>query len=230
MLSLEELEQIVVSQTLNDFTVVEETMHKVLDAYINGFGLLGKLRATVTTEQERVWSLLIINTFKSLRWAYYLALRGYYEQAFTLTRSALENWLVCMDCDNNPETVLAYLDKSKQFPTIRTMANRLPEELRNEWKGLGQQTGLYGFLNSFSHPNLISGFLNMDFESGQFGAEPQYSKPHFVKASYMILGALRKNSEFLARLLDGAGASPKPLLATILEEIHERQTELETSI
>jgi hypothetical protein len=228
LLTLEELEQTVVVQTLDEYRAIAGTIEKCLNTYIEAFGLIGKKRASVTNDQERVWSFLTISAFKSLRWAHHVALRGYYGEALLLTRAALESWLVCVDCIEHPETAAAYLDRNKPFPWIQAMAKRLPDELRDEWMGSNSETGLYGFLNWFSHPNPNSRVLNLYGKSGSFDPTPQYLEAYFLTASYGILHALRRMSEFIAILVDKVGGLPDLSLSSILDEIHQRQGEIET--
>ena len=102
-------------------------IERLLNEFLKGFTAIGQFTPTPENRREHVWILIIGRSFNSLRWAYELLQTGYYSQAFALVRSVEEDWLVCKDCDANPQTIDALLDGVSTVPKFKVMARRLPE-------------------------------------------------------------------------------------------------------
>jgi hypothetical protein len=147
--SFEELEEQTKRETREKEREVLALVEDLLNHYISSFKELGYAKVT-HCGREQVWSALTLQAFKSLRWAYDLLQKGYYSQANTLVRAAFEDWLVCFDSIENAETVESVLYGKKRVLPPRKMADRLPDSLKDDWKGVNGD-GLYGFLSTFAH-------------------------------------------------------------------------------
>ncbi len=193
---LEELEEQVKSQTIQQHSEVLDNLENLLNSYLKGFGQLGTFTLTDENQKEQVWLYLVSRAFNSLRWAFNLLQRGYYSQALTLTRSAYEDWLVCMDCRNNPETVEAILSAESYMPKFKAMSKRLEEPLRRGWDGD------YGFLSTFAHPRhrAITVIVNPEFKNLRVG--PDYDETMFMITSYYLGTAGLRLGMFLVLLTD----------------------------
>lgn len=210
--NLDELEQRVAQETRRREAKTLASIEALLNAFLPAFRETGQFTPTGSNRREQVWWLLVGQSFNSLRWAFHLLQLGYYTQALILERSVEENWLVCQDCLEHPETVEALFDDSKRIPTFRDMADRLPENLRNTWqapKGHAEQA--YGVLSSISHPRARALRLAFDFDNNRPRIGPGYNEPLFVFTSlYILVGAIAI-AGFLVRLV--SDESKEPLMA-----------------
>ena len=126
--NLDEVEQQVSQETRHREVETLASIEALLNAFLPAFRETGQFTPVDTNRREQVWWLLVGQSFNSLRWAFHLLHHCYYTQALILERSVEENWLVCQDCREPPETVQALFDDSKRMPTFRDMANRLPRK------------------------------------------------------------------------------------------------------
>lgn len=219
--NLDELEERTRSQTRWGEQEVLEVIEQLLNRYLAGFRTLGQSKVTYVDGRDQVWSSMTLRAFKSLRWAYHLLQRGYYSQSMTLTRSAYEDWLACMDCIENSETADALLGRGKRVPNPREMADRLPEDLKQEWKDYGMGEGLYGFLSTFAHPRHRAMTINIDPRSNTFKVVTTFEEDYFVTSSYYLLQCLLRMTEFLFRLVNPVNPHWAKELASVQHQAKE---------
>ncbi len=165
-LNLDEVERQVAQETRRREAKTLASIEALLNAFLPGFRETGQFRPTESNRREQVWWLLVGLSFNSLRWAFHLIQVGYYTQSLILERSVEENWLVCQDCLEHPETLEALFDDSKRMPAFRDMAKRLLQNLRNTWQApKGHPEQAYDILSSISHPRPRALRLAFDFET-----------------------------------------------------------------
>jgi hypothetical protein len=198
--ALEKLEQGVKRHTIQQHRHWLAALERMFNSYLSVFSQMGSFTNTGNNSREFVWLLLVTKAFNSLRWAYQLLQVGYYGQALTLTRSAYEDWLVCMDCLGHPDTVRAILIKGGRLPKFETMARRLDEPLQNWWGDNSQQIeGTYGLLSTFAHPRYRAIATLIDPERKDLRLGPQYDKTMFLFTyNYLAIAQVRM-TEFLVR-------------------------------
>ena len=208
--SLQEMETEIRSSTIAKHREVVDCIENILDAYLNRFGRLGSFVTGDANRMELVWLFLSSRAFNSLRKAYDLALESYYSQAITLVRSALEDWLACQDCSLNADTVDALLDGDKPVDRPRQMVDRLPEELKNIWRGIDGQEGLYGLLSTLAHPRSRAIRFAYEPEDKTLRLGPVYEETLFIFTAYPLILVARRMMEFVARLAHPADRQGLP--------------------
>ena len=196
-----EIKAEITQKELRTLQAIEDLLNKHLD----GFQFLGSFTPTDENRLEYCWVLLWNRSFNSLRWAYTLLNTGYYSQSLMLTRGAFEDWLVCEDSKNHPETVETLISNEGRLPRFQTMANRLEEPLRQEWNGTKEMEGTYGLLSSLSHPRHRSLAVLLDPDTHFIRLGPAWDEGMFIVSANYLLLALIRMVEFLMRLvLDNA--------------------------
>jgi len=111
----------------------------LLTACLQGFTSLGSFTPTADNRVQHAQLLLATRAFNSVRWcAYDLLQMGYYTQALTLIRSAMEDYLTALDCEKCEATVEAILDGKTELGrgklTYTEMAKRQSEKFQKAWK------------------------------------------------------------------------------------------------
>ncbi len=210
--NLDEVERQVGKDTRGREADTLAKIEALLNAFLPAFRETGRFTPTKTNRREQVWWLLVGQSFNSLRWAFHLLQLGYYTQALILERSVEENWLVCQDCVDHPQTVEALFDGSKKVPKFQDMADRLPQNLRNTWHAhKGQPELAYDILSTISHPRPRALSLAFDFDNNRPRIGPGYNEPLFVFTSLYILVGTISIAGFLVRLV--SDVSKEPLMA-----------------
>ena len=90
-------------------------IENLLNRYLAGFRAFKEFKIGEISQLEIVWLVFIVRIFNSLRCAYSLLQKGYYNQAIMLVRSAEEDYLTCRDCEKNEKTIKALLDGKGQL-------------------------------------------------------------------------------------------------------------------
>ena len=127
-----------------------------LDAIIRGLAEFGPENRPRDDDLESARLLLATRTFNSLRAAFQVLERGYYQQAMALVRMAMEDRLVSLDIEHYPPTLAALLDGdgklgSKPNLTFGKMAERVSYKTKEVWDddyGILSEHGTHTRLNS----------------------------------------------------------------------------------
>lgn len=199
--NLDKVEEEVAEVITRKHSSVLETIENLLNMHLSGFSEIGDFTLTANNKREQAWLLLTNRAFNSFRWGYHVLGRGYYSQCFLLTRSALEDWLVCQDCGAHDDTVEALLAGSNRVADFRTMAGRLDEQLKTWWFGAEGSKGIYGLLSTFCHPRHRAVVAMVDPDSHNLRLGPAYDEPLFITASYYLLEVAVRMTEFVGRLV-----------------------------
>jgi hypothetical protein len=199
--NLNDSEEHVRQETCNREEEILTVIEQLLNLHLAGFRQLDGFKRIDDNKREQVWLFLTSRAFNSLRWAYHLLQYGYYPQALILTRSALEDWLACMDCEVNEKTIEALLSQGQRVPGPGDMAVRLPEPLRRQWKDIEGEEGLYGFLSTFSHPRHRAVIVMLNPKTKTLRIGPEYDEILFVVSAYHILNCAARITKFLGRLV-----------------------------
>ena len=221
--NLDEVECGVTEETKRREPKTLARIEALLNAFLPAFRETDQFTPTTSNRRKHLWWLLVGRSFNSLRWAFHLLQVGYYSQALILVRSVEEDWLVCQDCLEHPDTVEALFDDSKKMPSFKVMANRLPETLRETWTApKGQPERTYDILSTISHPRPRSLRLSFDFDENRPRVGPGYEEPLFVFTSTNTLVSAMCIAEFLVRLVSEESGG------TLVGEIRRANDYLET--
>ena len=208
MPGLDDLEKETRIQTFRQESEVLTILQRLLNQYLAGFRELGEFKKTTENKREQVWLFLTTRAHTSLRCAYYLLQYGYYVQSMTLIRTALEDWLVCMDCRKRNETVEELLRKGGYMPKFQQMADRLEESFKSEWKTI------YGELSTFAHPRWRAAMVTVNPETKQLRVAPDFDELLFLWTSSELISASMKMLDFLRKLVE-------PIAPQWTKETHE---------
>ena len=127
-----------------------------LDAIIRGLTEFGPENRHRDDDLESARLFLATRTFNSLRSAFQVLERGYYQQAMALVRMAMEDRLVSLDIEHYPPTLGALLDGegklgSRPNLTFGKMAERVSAKTKEVWDddyGMLSEHGTHTRLNS----------------------------------------------------------------------------------
>ena len=116
-----------------EFSVVEEG----LDYILQGVSAFGEYKQDADYPLEHARLSLVTRSFNSLRTALLMLEGGYYQQAMTLVRMAMEDQLVARDIENHPSTLAALLDDDGKLGkgelTFAKMARRVSDRTGEVW-------------------------------------------------------------------------------------------------
>ena len=175
--NLDELEAEVQTSTIERHQDVVAGVEQLLNCYLEGLTNIGQFTITEENQRELVWFFIESRSVNSMRWGFELMTRGYYVQSITLIRLVYEDWLVCWDCIDHPNTVKAILAGNTRMPTFSDMADRLKEPHLSLWKGETQEVeGTYGLLSTFAHPRHRALMVQRDPDSQSLRLGPLYDQ------------------------------------------------------
>ena len=218
--SLEDGEEIVRQTTLEHHGAWVSSLDRLLNGYLLVFKERGAFTRTAGRDREYVWFLLSAKAFNSLRWSVHLLKTGYYHQALTLIRSVWEDWLVSVDSENHPCTVEAVLSKGKRIASFRTMADRLPGPLMQEWQDQPNgQEGSYGVMSTFAHPRWRGLRMLIEPDSRLLRLGPQYEQTLFLITFIYLAEVAVRMLGFSVRACGVADATLHATLAPVVEEV-----------
>ncbi|MCH8061749.1 MAG: hypothetical protein IH861_04520 [Chloroflexi bacterium] len=198
--SLEEIVAEVINETANRQPGELGLVENLLTCCLRGLSQVGTF--TRTTENHLQFALLLLATrsFNSLRCASELLKQGYYIQSLTLVRSASEDNLVALDCENNPATLEALLGNvgrlGKGKLTYTEMAKRQGDDFYNAWKYN------YGVLSEYAaHSRENSLKVLIDPETHNLVLASRYDRELFVGVCDALLAAAIGTSDIIAKVL-----------------------------
>ena len=181
-----------------------EALEDLLNAYLAAFRAVGGFTPTKDNRHQELWLRLVSRSFNTMRWGRTLVRTGYPAQAFILARSALEDWLACMDSIEHEETVEALLQGGHIVRFTDMVKRSLPVELGAWWGGGADDKVTYGFLSTFSHPRYRSVVMQLDPESLTLRVGPFYDEILFLASWSQVTQAAVRMAEFAARIVPAA--------------------------
>lgn len=190
--SLKKVEAQVTSDTAGKHERELDLIERLLNTYLAG--LTGLRSFSPPSELNDAWVRLVTRSFNSMRCAFDLIQRGYYSQAIVLVRSVKEDWLTCMDCRNNPDTLRALVNGGR-MPKPKTMASRLDVHLREQWHCI------YHEESQFAHASARAIRVLVDPKSHLLRLGGHYDRDLFIAACYSLVPAILRMMEFLAEVL-----------------------------
>ena len=117
------------SQYSRELSIVDMALDQVLVG-LHDFGAI-KRKPDSSLESARLF--LATRSFNSLWTARQILERGYFQQAMTLVRMAMEDQLIAGDIEIHPPTLNALLDRDKGIESFASMADRLGPQGREVW-------------------------------------------------------------------------------------------------
>ena len=132
-----------------------EVVNVALDQILQGLDAFAYVKQRPDSRLEDAQMFLAVRSFNSLHTARQLLERGYYQQASTLIRMAMEDQLVVEDAETHPPTLDALLDDKGSISsgdlTYGKMAERISPEAKKVWDEK------YGGLSArAAHPRRLS--------------------------------------------------------------------------
>ena len=152
---IEEIEDVVATTIRTNHARELDVVDATLDQILLGLNDFGSRKERPDNRLESARLFLAVRSFNSLRTARQTLERGYYQQALTLVRMAMEDQLVAEDAENHPPTLTALLDGEGKIGrrdlALGKMAERLSPKAREVWDDN------YGTLSKrAAHPRLES--------------------------------------------------------------------------
>ena len=128
-----------------------EVVDAAFDQILQGLDAFAYVKQRPDSRLEDAQMFLAVRSFNSLHIARQILERGYYQQASTLVRMAMEDQLVAEDAETHPPTLDALLDDEGSLSsgdlTYGKMAERISPEAKKAWDEK------YGYLSeSAAHP------------------------------------------------------------------------------
>ena len=135
----------------HEISIVEEALEELLQA----FNEFSSIKGSPDNDLESARLHLTVRSFSSLLNAKQVLELGYYQQAMTLIRMAMEDQLVAEDAEGNPPTLAALMREDGKLGTGKltysNMASRISEKAEEAWKVN------YGILSAHAaHPRTSS--------------------------------------------------------------------------
>lgn len=132
-----------------------EVVDAALDQILQGIDAFAHMKQRPDSRLEQARVFLAVRSFNSLHTARKLLGRGYYQQASTLIRMAMEDQIVAQDAEAHPATLDALFDGKGSISsgelTYGKMAERISPEARRSWDDK------YGDLSArAAHPRPLS--------------------------------------------------------------------------
>jgi len=177
--TLQEIERRVSAEALRRDPESDAMVEAALNLFSEAIGQLASLKAT--TERDCVAYWMVAGELYSLVGAYRLLPLGYYRQAASLIRTALEDFLSCSYIWKHPEKTKLWLQpKWNLIPKFRKMHGDLGPELSDWWQGR------YDMLCEFAHPRGRA-LAQIAAQVRRGALEPYFDGKHFFALSHVIV-------------------------------------------
>ena len=167
---------------------------------LRGFTCLGSFTLADDNRLGYAHFLLATRGFNALHCANELLQQGYYTQALTLVRSAMEDNLTALDCEKCKEALAALLEGTGKLGkgrlTYAEMAKRQGEGFRRAW------THDYGALSEYAahaRKNSLKTLVDPDTHTLRLGG--LYDCALFIVTCGALLGAAIGTADVLAKVL-----------------------------
>ena len=204
--SLEQIEAEVRNVTAEQHQEEAGLVDDLLTCCLRGFTRLRSFTLADDNRLQFAHLLLATRSFSSVRCSYTLLQQGYYTQALTLIRSAMEDNLTALDCEKFEATVAALLNGQGELGkgklTYTEMAKRQGSGFYQAW------SSNYGVVSEYAaHARRNSLKILVDPTTGDLQLGGRYNKDLFVGACDALLAAASGTADLVARVL-GEDAVP----------------------
>ena len=188
-----------------------------LDQILGGLEDFGSLKRKPDSRLESARLFLATRSFNSLWTAKNTLERGYYQQALTLIRMAIEDQLVADDIEVHPPTLDALLDGKERISRFGKMAERLGPQGKAVWGAN------YGKVSEHAaHPRTMSlRGLNSISADGQLTLRPggRYDDVEISTVLYYLSQEIVKVMKTVAQLTTPLGSDWVNRAMPIFEEV-----------
>jgi len=166
----------------------------LMQSYIDGFNLMDSFTLTESNEIQYAWLLLLTQSFRSMRCALLTMYIGYYGEAMSLLRIAVEDWLAAEDCQKTPRTIEALLHN---------------KQLQLNWGNIAQSVnarkivyeGDYKHLSRFTHVSKLSLAVLRDPDINDLRIRPAYDEVLFLSCCEMLIRNAIRMAPFMLSFL-----------------------------
>lgn len=171
-------------------------IENLLNCYTAGFRTLKEFKTTgEISPLEIAWLLLVAQSFYSLRCAYDLLQKGYYNQAVILIRSAEENYLTGRHCKISERTIDALLAGKGKLKKFQQMAEDISSDFGKNWRIN------YGHLSEIAHPRQLAMSMAINSKGNKLNIGLSYDENRFIPTCQSLLGNAVQMTEFIFNLL-----------------------------
>ncbi len=174
----------------------------LLTCCLRGFTRLGAFTPTGDNQLQHAQLLLATRSFNSVRCAHELMQPGYYSQALTLIRSAMEDNLTALDCAECEATLRALLVGEGRLGqgklTYTEMAKRQGAGVHKAWKNN------YGGLSEYAaHARRKSLMVLVDPATHNLRLGSYYDRVLFIATCDSLLLAAIGTADIISKVLSG---------------------------
>jgi hypothetical protein len=214
--SLEEGEAEVHRRTLKDFAPQVDLARRMFNFILRAHGAIGPV--TFRHDQATAYVLLVDRSVNSLRCAYDLTLRGYYGQAMTLIRSALEDWFMNKYLQAEPGKAPLLFEGKRMVSTA------------DQARAAGVHdvyTRVYDQQSTIAHPRRLALRMLIDPDERLIRLGPHFDEGIATGTFFELFRGLALTMEFLAWVINNtpAGTADRNLEgAALMDEANSWMT------
>jgi hypothetical protein len=201
-LNIPEAEHKAQNITVKKHLDVFELVTIMLNLYIHGFNLIGKLDDK-NNDIDWVWLFLTVRSFHSIRCSIELMKKAYYAQAMSLIRMVTEAYFLCGNCENDQTIIDAILHNKPNKLGGRTIFKY--KKLARDMGSLAIYENDYMHECDFTHTSSLSlGIMTTEINSTnrELSLVPAYDEILFVDCCELVLRNGLLVASFLEKLLD----------------------------
>jgi hypothetical protein len=201
-LNLIEAEKKAINITIKNHFEVFELITTMLNLYIHGFNLIGKLDDK-NSDTDWVWLFLTVRSFYSIRCSIELVKKAYYAQAVSLIRMVTEAYFLCGNCEKDKTIIDAVLHNIPNRPDGRTIFNY--KKLAMDMDSLAIYENDYMHECNFSHTSSLSlGIMTTETNSTswELSPVPAYNEILFIDCCELAVRNGLLMASFLEKLLN----------------------------
>jgi hypothetical protein len=201
-LDLVKAERKAINITVKNNLEVFELITAMLNLYIHGFNLIGKLDEK-NSDIDWVWLFLTVRSFYSIRCSIELMKKAYYAQAVSLIRMVTESYFLCGNCENDKTITDAVLKNIPNRPDGRTIFNY--KKLAMDMGSLAIYENDYMHECNFSHTSSLSlGIMTTktNSTSRELSPVPDYNEILFIDCCELVFRNGLLMVSFLEKLLN----------------------------
>jgi hypothetical protein len=201
-LNIPEAERKAQNITVKNHFDIFEVLTTMLNLYIHGFNLIGKLDDK-NNDTDWVWLFLTVRSFHSIRCSIELMKKAYYSQAMSLIRMVTEAYFLCGNCENDKTIIDAILHNKPNKPGARRIFKYY--KLAEYMGCLAIYENDYRHECDFTHTSSLSlGIMTTEINSTnrELSLVPAYNEILFVDCCELALRNGLLMASFLEKLLD----------------------------